>query len=294
MRVILVFVVCVLAASSVQGQSLTPRMLGQVSGKREAEPDDFTRAVENKENKSGVTSGAGVGLLSQADIAVDADTTQVGLQAMDLFFNKDWRLYVRSTLPVPEDKPAGDPAPAATLTSSAISGLTDPYGGVLNLSTGAFLQIPSFLTPGHATGKPDSDHGLFLDARFGLKLVNLPDQADNAPSLLNTAATPFYSAAVMFKIVRSLFPNVDGKEAAGGFEFGIGAVVNVAADRSTSRVFADSVLDTTTGAIRCDIAVSLTSVAAIDLSWTPWTSNDAFGKRFAVGLKLLNQNPAVK
>jgi hypothetical protein len=78
---------------------------------------------------------------------------------------------VRSTLPLPEDKPADGVAPVANLTPSAISGLTDPYGDVLNLSTGAFLQI------------------------------------------------------------------------------------------------------------RCDIAVSLTSVAAIDVSWTPWTGNDAFGNR---------------
>src|SRR5262245_48488886 len=232
MRSVLTVVVCVLAVGSLEAQSLTPRMLGQVSGKRETNAGDFTTANASGVNDSGVTSGPGVGLLSQADIEVDDETTQVGLQAMDLFFNKDWRLYVRSTLPIPQEEAADEAVPGAEstpkLTSSAISSLTDPYGGVLNLSTGTFLQIPSFLTPGHGTASPDPDHGLFLDARFGLKLVNLPDQADTAPSLLNTTVSPFYSAVVMFKIIRNVFPNVDDKEAAGGFEFGVGGVLNVA------------------------------------------------------------------
>ena len=306
MRTVITIVGVLFAVSSAAAQTLTPRMLGQVSGKREATSGEFEKVAArdaDTEATSDITAGAGMGLLSQADVQVDGDTTQLGLQALDLFFDKNWRLYVRSTLPVPEEKKeetAGSGVDEPTddtsseLSAAAISALVDPYGGVLNLSTGAFLQIPSFLTPRNGGGQADADHGLFVDARFGLKLVNLPDQAEDSPSLLNTTVSPFYSAVVMFKIVRDVFPKADGKETAGGFEFGIGAVVNVAADKSTSTVFADGVLDTTTTAVRCDVALSLTSIAAINVSWTPWSSNDTFGKRFMVGLKLLNQNPAVK
>lgn len=38
----------------------------------------------------------------------------------------------------------------------------------------------------------------------------------------------------MLKIIREVFPSADGKEAAGGFEFGFGGVINIAADRSVS------------------------------------------------------------
>ena len=123
--------------------------------------------------------------------------------------------------------------------------------------------------------------------------MNLPDQSDDAPSLLNTGVSPFYTGAVLLKVRRNVFPSADGQDAAGGFEFGIGGVINAAADTNASRAFATGLLDKATGAIRCDLALSLRSVAAITVSWTPWSSNDTFGKRFVVGLKLLNQNPVV-
>jgi hypothetical protein len=288
MRTVIALIGVLLAASDAAAQTLTPRLLGQVSGKREETSGEFRRMAQDPANDSGLS------LLSQADVAVESQTTQVGLQAMDLFFDKDWRLYVRSTLPVPDGNDETAAAESATaLNASTKSALVDPYGGVLNLSVGAFKHIPSVLTPRDGNGV-DPDHGIFLDARFGLKLINLPDQTADSPALLNTTVSPFYSAAVMFKIVRSIFPSEDSREAAGGFEFGIGGIVNIAADKSASKAFSDGRLETTTGAVRCDVALSLTSIAAINVSWTPWSNNDAFGKRFVIGLKLLNQNPAVK
>ena len=305
MRIGAIATVLLLAAGTAQAQTFTPRMLGQVAGKEEAAKGDFKAvavARGSDEKKGDVTAGAGLALLSQADMLVDDKGAQVGLQALDLFFDKDWRLYVRSTLPIPDAGNAGDesgggtgspvtPSAATTLPASAISALVDPYGGVLNLSTGTFLQIPIGKPP---TEGRDPDHGLFVDARFGLKLLNLPDQSEDSPALLNTSVSPFYSGVLMLKIIKDVFPSAEGKDAAGGFEFGIGGVVNVAADKNASKAFENGLLKETTTALRCDLALSLKSVAAITVSWTPWSSNDAFGKRFVVGLKLLNQNPIVK
>jgi hypothetical protein len=281
-----------MSPGGIHAQTLTPRLLGQVSGKAEKEPNDFQKGADNAENKSGVSS-SGVALLPQADVSVGNGTTQLGLQAVDLFFNKDWRLYVRSTLPIPKDKSSSTPAAAASepatvaLDDAAIAALLDPYGGVLNLSTGSYTQFP-FLKP----RSDDVDHGLFLDARLGMKLLTLPNQSATAPTVLDTSVTPFYTGAVILKLVRNVYGAADGKDVAGGFEFGLGYVVNVVADRSNSSVFADGLLDRTTHAVRLDLALSLTSIAAINISWNPWSNND-FGKRFVVGIKLLNQKPAV-
>jgi len=283
MRVALAIAVTSVFASQSYAQTFTPRSLGQVAGKTNAD-------------EAPTSNSPGVGVLSQADVAVEKDTTQVGLQAMDLFFNKDWRLYIRSTVPVPTDKSsnttAGNASAASAaaakdqLSNDAISSLLDPYGGVLNLSTGTFIQLP-FLKP----SPTDEDHGLFVDARVGMKLLSLPEQSDAAPTILNTTVSPFYAAAVMVKVVRNVFPHADSADVAGGVEFGVGYVVNVAADKTVSPVFADGTLEKVTHAVRLDLAISLTSIAAINVSWNPWTSNNAFGRHFIVGLKLLNPSP---
>jgi hypothetical protein len=273
-------VLTILTCGNVYAQTLTPRRLGHVSGK-------VHKAAED-------TQESGVSVLSQADVSLDNDTTQVGLQAMDLFFNKDWRLYIRSTLPLPKAKsesatastvPAGT-STIASLDDSSISALLDPYGGVLNVSTGAFFQLMPMVTD-------DKEHGVFVDARLGMKLLSLPDQADAAPTVLNTQVTPFYAGALMFKFVSKLSTDADGEHTAGGFELGLGYLVNVTADKAASGVFTTQTLEPTSHAVRVDLAISLTKVAAIDLSWSPWNSM-GFGKRFVVGLKLLSQSPAVE
>jgi hypothetical protein len=180
--------------------------------------------------------------------------------------------------------PANQTAAASVPGDAALAALFDPYGGVLNLSTGGYAQLP-FLNV-------DEDHGLFVDARFGMKLLSLPDQAESAPTVLNSKVTPFYAGAVVLKLVRNLYDSGDGNHVAGGFELGLGYVVNVAADTTMSSVFSNGSLERATQAARIDLTVSLNSVAAINISWNPWSNTD-FGKRFVVGLKLLNQNPKV-
>jgi hypothetical protein len=280
MRILLAILLTLLFGGYSYAQTFTASSRGQVAGKANADEEP---------------SASGVSLLSQADVAVDKSSTLVGLQAMDLFFNKDWRLYIRSTLPVPSEKssdtaPGGNPpASDGKLADHAIAALLDPYGGVLNLSTGAYTQLP-FLKPSDT----DSDHGLFVDARVGLKLLSLPQQDAAAPTVLNTTVTPFYSGAVVLKLVRSVFPDANGEHVAGGVEFGVGYVINVVVDKTLSPVFANGTLDRVTHAARFDLAISLTSIAAINVSWNPWTSNSGFGKHFIVGLKLLSPSPAVQ
>src|SRR6188768_2052916 len=148
---------CLLLPARAFAQTFTPRALGQVAGKAHKLTDDTA------------TSTSSVGLLSQADVSFDNKTMQVSLQAMDLFFSKNWRFYVRSTLPVPKETSedgTSTAGQAAVIGDDVYAALFDPYGGVLNLSGGGFLNLKSLRTSG--TG--DDEHGVFLDARFGMKL----------------------------------------------------------------------------------------------------------------------------
>jgi hypothetical protein len=267
-----------------------------VAGKPEATPGAFDRAAAGKQQSGDNVGGSGLTMLSQADVAVENNATQIGLQALDLFFNNDWRLYVRSTLPVSQPDAGSSHNPSSTpsassqssqLTDAQISSLLDPYGGTLNLAGGFYNKIP-FAMP------DDVDHGLFVDVRLGLKLLTLPGQSSSAPTVLTTTVTPFYSGVAILKFLHNVFNDAPGKHIAGGFEFDVGYVVNVTADKAASSVFAMGVLDQTTQAVRFDMALNLTSIAAIGISWNPWSSNSTFGQHFVISLKLLNQNPVAK
>ncbi len=90
----------------------------------------------------------GVNVLTQASAqAVGSDTTQLGLQAIDLWINRYTRLYGRLTVPLTQ-KPAvegatspGSTETAAKLSDNVIKQLVDPYGGVFNLSGGYFRRL---------------------------------------------------------------------------------------------------------------------------------------------------------
>lgn len=127
-----------------------------------------------------------VGLLTQADVTVENNASQVGLQAVDLFINKAMRLYLRTTLPIAQSAAGSQSAPGQTggssqvpkLSDAAVSGLLDPYGGVLNLTGGYWRQIAY----GHdSQGHRLETDGLFLDTRFGLKLINLRIRRQTRP-----------------------------------------------------------------------------------------------------------------
>src|SRR4051812_17939554 len=76
-----------------------------------------TKAVANGEGE------AGANLLTQASAqAVGSDTTQIGLQAVDLWVNKYVRLYARLTLPVNAQNPTQPVTQNAQANASSNTG----------------------------------------------------------------------------------------------------------------------------------------------------------------------------
>jgi hypothetical protein len=233
-------------------------------------------------------------LVPQVDLRATSESPEVGLQLLNLMFNDLTRLYIRFTLPIdsgdePAETDAGASTPAAltALPDDAARALLDPYGGALNLSGGLFKRLP-WVTPDE-----DLAHGLFIDARAGLKLIGMPEQTDKAPSLAGAKLTPFYSGVFMLKFIHPLYKE-NSDDVAGGFEAGFGYVVNRVVDLSLSSAFEKKWLDATTHALRVDMAIDLPKLAAITISWNPWTKgSDVFGRNFAIGLKLLSPSPEV-
>jgi hypothetical protein len=105
------------------------------------------RVVAGADAKSGK-------LLTQGNVDASPDGTKIGIQAADLWISKFFRFYGRLTVPVTQPakseapkQPASatEPAPAPvdvrTLSATAKQQLVDPYGGLFNMSGGAFVRI---------------------------------------------------------------------------------------------------------------------------------------------------------
>lgn len=243
-----------------------------------------------------------VGLLTQADVTVENSAAQVGLQAVELFITGNERkgfakVYVRTTLPMAEDKPeaqaaGGADGEVAALTPAAVAGLLDPYGGILNLTGGYWRKLA---TGRDAKGEVDED-GLFLDARSGIKLINLPEQAVNSPAFAGTRVTPFYTWSLVGRFSHRLYsdaekPKRTKETAAGRIEAGFGLVGNHASDSTLSAAFSNGLLTNNTLAISGSLTLTVNGALAVTISASPWSHNGAatpFGKHFTVGLKVLN------
>ncbi len=250
-------------------QSGTQHALGVVPGKEEAKTE---------------SPKAGLGVLSQLDLNAGSKTAQAGIQALDLYMNNVVRMYTRLTLPLASSSAVSD---KSVLPQVAVGSLLDPYGGVLNISAGAFKQLVN--TVNH----PDKDHGLFIDGRLGLKFVELPGQSERAPSIAGATVSPFYSGAAMLKFIHQLYTDGGMKDVAGGVEIGVGFVGNYSVDTSVSSAFGDKLVNRWSGGMRVDVLINLPGIAGMNFSWNPNTfGSSAFGKNFLVGIKLFNQNPS--
>jgi hypothetical protein len=256
---------------------------------------------ESKKTRQADQAATGATLLSQASVeAIGSDSSQIGLQAMDLWINRYTRLYARLTLPVKAQAATMTTATTATANSAIaapatkpsegiVKQLVDPYGGLFNLSGGVFKAVYTPTSEAKAMNA-QPDHGAFLDVRGGFKLLDLPNAAGSAPSVGNTKVGVFYTGIAGVKYIANLYDwptAMTTDHLAGGLTLGAYVVGNYAADTSQSDVF-DTALRRGTVALTAIVGVNLPSVAGITFSFTPWTNDEArLGKTFVFGFTLL-------
>ena len=299
-------------------------------------------AAENGEKAQGAQ------IISQANVDVSADSTKIGIQAVDLWMTPYIRMYGRLTLPVKSTDSPSTPASTAASSSAASSGsnaarqvsatakqqLVDPYGGLFNLSGGAFYSLANPFASRKAKGdvkgyqtkasarqmfsllqsieesngnkgtgaeeaasELQDPHGIFLDVRAGLKFIDLPAPGDSSPTVGESKVAVFYSGIAGLKVIAPLYDArptgdgaVDSGHETGGLTLGGYFVYNFAADTSQSTAFVDQ-LNRRTAAVTGVIGWNLpnTSIAALNFSFTPWTSDSRLGKTFVFGVALQSQ-----
>lgn len=243
-------------------------------------------------------------LLPAATVASSDTSTQLAIQAGQFFFSNRWRLYVRSTVTVEEGsgkaadesgqvenagEGAGeDAAPdAADLEDRIRLALQDPYGGLLNVSTGYFRKLPTRYLSGDAN---DLEHGLFFDGRVGMRFLDLSGEQAGIPSA-GGAFTGFYSTTAGLRLVLPLFFDRGLERRAGGFELATTWVSTAISNRSASSLFqaaADrpAVLPRVINSVHLSTAISLPAWANIEVSGILWSNAD-FQKKFMVGVNLI-------
>ncbi len=296
------------------GLFLIASALGGLIGSTPASGQTLSRAAEQP--KPGSIAPAGnaqsSGLLTQADVTGGSTSPQLALQAGDFFITGTpktgfAKIYFRTTVPLTPDSAANTNASGAssssgsgaasastnTLSSAATVALLDPYGGILNLSGGYWRQIAKAYgrtADGHKTAEPLDNEGLFLDSRFGFKMVNLPDQTAESAKVGSTSVTPFATASVALRYAHSVYTD-DYKKTEGLFEMSLAVVTNYAADTDVSSAFKNNLLAKRTWAVSLSIAFQMNGSLAITITGSPASGNGSaagFGKNYQIGLKLLN------
>lgn len=232
-------------------------------------------------------------VLTQAALQgiVNENNPELSIQAAELYFNRTFRVYLRSTLTMDEgdedeeeaaDGEADDGDAGSALEDRIKSALLDPYGGLLYLTTGAFHPVLS-----GTVAEGERPRGLFLDARTGVRAVQVEDKASE-----NNAIVPFatVSAGLVFQWPVWPKPTLSSDaDSVGDFVFGLTWVSNAVLDKSASTMFSgdDAVLDRWTHTFALTAGISLKGLAKLTFTGNPWSSNDALGKRFSVGLAIV-------
>lgn len=240
-------------------------------------------------------------LLPTATVASTDSSTQLAIQAGQFFFSNRWRLYVRSTVTVEggaraaTDDGGGGSADEAAPDASALDdrirlALQDPYGGLLNISTGYFRKLPTRYLTGDAN---DLEHGVFFDGRVGMRFLDLSGELAGIPKS-GGAFTGFYSATGGLRLLLPLFFDRGLERRAGGFELATTWVSTAVSNPSASPLFQATdgraaVLPRFINSVHLSTAISLPAWANIEVSGTLW-SNAAFEKKFMVGVNLIRSD----
>jgi hypothetical protein len=284
-------------------------------------------ATEAATADAAATVGAsGTALFPQGNLEAAADgSLKIGIEAADLFLGHAWRLYMRLTLPVSQKSPSGSAATTAStstsslvLTNTMVQQLTDPYGGVLNMSGGYFYRLGgadngqnsafgSRMRKAIAASKSQSvadatvatlvnPHGLFVDARIGLKANSLPNLNAEAPTISGTQLAVFGSAALGLKAILPAYDSDPTTGTAsdhyvGGLTLGLYVVANRALIPSESPAIGTTVKQNVvalTGMVGWN--PKDTSKVALTFAFTPWMSDQGLAKQFVFGVTV--QAPA--
>lgn len=249
---------------------------------------------KQREAESQGDGGRRGSFLTQAalDGIVNEGSPEVSIQAADLFFNDTFRVYLRSTLSTDvgseeaetTEETAGDDDAVAAVEERLKSALLDPYGGLLYLATGGFHQVLGQTLPGQ---KP---RGLFLDARGGVKAVQIEESQAESNSVVPFAAI---SAGLHFQWPVWDDPTQTTDDASvGDVVVGLTWVSNAVLDKSASDLFTgdDPALDRWTHTLAFTAGISLNGVAKLTFTGNPWSSTSLLGKRYTVGLAIVRPN----
>lgn len=262
-------------------------MVGMAASAADAQLVQNTRESERLELRAQGTDesqASQVEPLAQVAIQATSEGATARVQGLKLFLQEHsdrWSFLVNSQLPLhgtdrnnSDEAAASKPEPGQYLTAQ----LADEHGGLLNMSLGYSGRV---WTMENRPARPKANSyrpGLLLDARAGLKLIELPEQPDDAPALL-AAVSPFWSGTVSLLYELPLYDG-NGQHAA-GLRFGITAAGSYASDADFQTVFSTP-LDRAIGHVRGHLFFTLPGLGELELSGLMRSSDPFASKRMTV------------
>ncbi|MGH9349270.1 MAG: hypothetical protein ACRD26_18600 [Vicinamibacterales bacterium] len=235
-------------------------------------------------------------LLTEAALTSGTTEPELSLQVANLFLGNDWaRVYLRSTVPLEaeerDEQPenAGDTETSEDDATQAVkdrirSALLDPYGGLLYIAGGGYVPVgKAVLEPGK---KP---RGFFVDVRGGVRAVQLTEAAQDENTSIGAFATGSIGLQFQSPVWDAPGEEIDD-DAVGDFVAGLALVVNRVMDDATRGLFSgdEHPLEKETTTVQLHVGVSLKGLGRIVLTGNPWASSKALGKRWTIGLTVLN------
>ncbi len=232
------------------------------------------------------TSSDSIDGLTQVAVQATENDSTARLQALTLYLSPTsnrMRFYVNSQLPIHGSdvtpKPAAGtggtskPAPSDYLKSQ----LQDEHGGLLNLSFGHYGKLAGKTLGNLYAG--DDNHGLLLDARYGIKLIELPTQtAQNATFLKEI--NPFWTGAATLALSIPLYKETvagASRNAAGGLVVAI-SVANTYAGQADYATIFSTALHRNLNISNVHLALTLAELGDIEITGT-LRSNDPLVKQ---------------
>lgn len=224
--------------------------------------------------------------LTQLAIQATSTGATARLQALELFVTKggrkSWRFWINTQLPLrstgqddPGESTGGRPEPSEFLKMQ----LADEHGGLLNMSLGHYGRIWTARDANPLIEEKDRP-GLLLDARGGLKLIELPGDDGDTASLF-TAISPFWTGTVSLSFELPLYNGDDS--VAGGLRFGLTAAGSYAGDADFQTAFATP-LTRGLGHVRAHALLTIPNLGELELSGLLRSSDPFASKRLMVAL----------
>lgn len=233
--------------------------------------------------------------LTEAGLAVGSSGPQLSLQAVNLFLAPTVHFYLRSTLPVTTGA-ASDPtknAATAKTPDAIAAALLDPSGGVLNAQFGYYGKLRRSRTAGNDDQTLEAaNHGVFLDARLGGKILEVVDKTASAE--VNGKAFPMTALASGMLSLKGVFRLWQGSDVStpsvGGVLVALNLNGNYAADRTYNSLLGTN-LRRATAAVSVTFAFTLNDIGYIVVDGTLKTNQAQLGRRLIVSFNVAKLSP---